>query len=375
MTKEMDLKTVEAKEFEVINLQYTRAHRYAFNDYLPDPRWDRYYPEILPFFLDKKEQRQLPSDLVLGAFTKAAPTIAPLINKLKTEGGDPDVAMPLIRKLTEELKHARDTWSGLPIHDCGLWNLLSWHASQEAYEMATNAFGFYSTTQNWNAYDTLLGALVDFSVPQTWWKLNDGYEALPRELAGRFVEHQGTVHTRTRLRGLEIQGEGPEAVVAMRLETNGSIRTQQARNVILAMPQRAVKLMDPDTFLFRSRQFVINLEAVTCENACKLFLVFAEPWWTKVPNSRSNPGDNPARPVDDRSSLAGMLLSGVGGKRQIVAAGRFHRFDRRRILERLPSRGPLQACGSGFRREPVVVRSPACDDRGHREATRRHARG
>ena len=56
-TNELNLKTKAADEFKVINLQYIRAHRYAFSDYKPDPRWDRYYPEIVPFFLTDEEKR------------------------------------------------------------------------------------------------------------------------------------------------------------------------------------------------------------------------------------------------------------------------------------------------------------------------------
>ncbi len=278
------LETEEADEFSVYNLQHIRNHRYAFCDYCPPEkdRSDSFYPRSVPYFLSEQEKWRYPTDLMLGAFKKATPAVAPLLDALKKEGEEPAKARRIIEQLKLELQKAHDAGSGLPLHDCGFWSLLSRHASQEAYDMATSSSGFYSTTQNWNAYDTLLGAFVDFSVPQTWTKLKEGYDALPRELAQRFVGHGGEVHTRTRLRGLEVQGEGAEAVITMRLEANGYVRTQQARNVILAMPQRSVRLLDPDSFLFRNGQFVEDLGAVTCEPASKLFLAFAEPWWRKV---------------------------------------------------------------------------------------------
>ena len=284
-TKELQLETEKADEFSVYNLQHIRNHRYTFCDYCPPEknRPDSYYPDTVPYFLSEAEKWRYPTDLMLAAFKKATPKAAPLLDALKKEGDDPAKARKIIGQLKLELQKADEAGSGVPLHDCGFWSLLSRHASQEAYDMATSSCGFYSTTQNWNAYDTLLGAFVDFSVPQAWTKLRDGYDALPRELARRFVEHGGTLHAGTRLCGLEVQGEGAEAVVTMRLEANGAEWTQQARNVVLAMPQRSVRLLDADTFLFRSSQFVEDLGAVTCEPASKLFLAFAEPWWRKVP--------------------------------------------------------------------------------------------
>ena len=288
-TEELKLDVEDADEFSVYNLQYIRKHRYSFGDYSPNDKPKYYYPDIVPFFLDDEEKWKFPTDLMLAAFKKAAPIVAPLLDQLKKDGKKPDKARRIIEELSQEMKSVRESASDLPLHDCGFWDLLSRHASQEAYEMATNSCGFYSTTQNWNAYDTLLGCFVDFSVEQAWTKLKDGFEALPRKLARSFVDHGGKLETRTRLLGLEIEREGGDALVAMRLETNGAVRTQYARDVILAMPQRSLRLLDPSTFLFRSRQFVDDLSAVTCEPASKLFLAFAEPWWRNAPTSSKPP--------------------------------------------------------------------------------------
>jgi monoamine oxidase len=283
-TKELNLKTEAGSEFCVYNLQYIRAHRYAFSDYKPDTRWDCYYPDIVPFFLDDKEKRQFPTDLTLAAFLRAVPDVRTLLDELQKCGDDPDTAIALIAKLKPILRKARVTGTDLPLHDCGFWDLLSQNASQEVYEMATLSSGFYSTTQNWNAYDTLLGAAVDFCVPQAWTRLKDGYDSLPKEMARRFKELGGKVQTGTRLIGLDLQGQGADAVLAIRLQANGAVQTQLARNVILAMPQRSVRLLLEDTFLARQQQFVDDLATVTCEPASKLFLTFADPWWTKVPS-------------------------------------------------------------------------------------------
>jgi monoamine oxidase len=286
-TKELALDAEKADEFSVYNLQYLRNHRFAFADFAPTDRPEGYYPGTVPYFLEEKEKWRLPTNVMLSAFKEAAPEAAALLDELaNTSEKDIDKIIEIIGRLDVVLRNARLAGTDLTLPDYGFWNLLSEHASEEAYEMATMSSGFYSTTQNWNSYNTMLGCFVDFSVEQKWTKLTKGYDALPRELARRFAERGGKVHTKTRLCGLKIEGQGSEAIVTMKLTTPaGSSSIQRARNVILAIPPRAVRLMNPDTFLFRESQFVDDLSTVTCEPASKLFLTFAEAWWKKVPAS------------------------------------------------------------------------------------------
>ena len=116
--------------------------------------------------------------------------------------------------------------------------------------MATMSSGFYSTTQNWNAYNTLLSAFVDFSVPQAWTKLQNGYDSAAtsdgqaiRRAWRKDLQKYAIVRPRDRR-------NAPE-VIKMRLEAPGvPAWTQRARNVILAIPPRSVCLLNQDTFLF-----------------------------------------------------------------------------------------------------------------------------
>ncbi len=283
-TNELQLETEKALEFSIYKLQYLRQHRFAFDQYVPKNKPNGYYPGTIPYFLRKDEKWHFPTDLMLSAFKKAVPQeIRTLFDELVSVGDDPDRARKIITKLDRALRYAKTTGTNLPLPDCGFWNLLSQHASHEAYDMATMSSGFYSTTQNWNAYDTMLGAFVDFSVPQTWTKLKAGFATLPPKMARRFQELGGKIYTKTRLCGLEIDGRDSEAIITMQLGTPGVFTwRQQARNVILAIPPRSISLLDPHTFFFRSRQFVDDLSTVTCEPASKLFLTFAEPWWKNV---------------------------------------------------------------------------------------------
>jgi hypothetical protein len=283
-TGELNLEIENALEFSRNQLQYLRGHRFAFDEYKPASHPANYYPGTIPYFLRAEEKWQWPTDLMLSAYKKALPReIGTLFDKLEKVGSDPNEARKIIGKLDRALRYAKTTGTHLPLPDCGFWNLLTQHASHEAYEMATMSSGFYSTTQNWNAYDTMLGAFVDFSVTQKWTKLKAGYAELPLEMARHFENLGGKIYTQARLCGLEIEGCGSEAIITMQLGTPGVFTwKQQARNVILAIPPRSISLLNPDTFLFRSPQFLDDLSTVTCEPASKLYLIFAEPWWEKV---------------------------------------------------------------------------------------------
>jgi lysine 2-monooxygenase len=305
-TNELRFNTRDAKEFTDCKLQYLRDHRFAFDDYKPKCQPAGYYPNKIPYFLREDEKWQYPIELMLSAFKNAVPKeIGPLFDQLLALRGDPDKARKIIHELDFALRYARTTKNDLPLPDCGFWNLLTQHASQEAYDMATMSSGFYSTTQNWNAYDTLLGAFVDFCVPQKWTKLMDGYSILPDKMAESFAKRGGKLHRKTRLCRLEIEGRGPEAIITMQLETPGVCAwTQQARNVILAIPPRSVQLLDPKTFLFRSSKFLDDLSSVTAEPASKLFLTFAEPWWKKI----EMPSNQAKKTIEDGQSATDLPM-------------------------------------------------------------------
>ena len=53
----------------------------------------------------------------------------------------------------------------------------------------------------------------------------------------------------------------------------------RAGHVVLALPRRAIELLDPETVLFANPQFVTDLDAVTPEAAAKIFLTYPQPWW------------------------------------------------------------------------------------------------
>ena len=63
--------------------------------------------------------------------------------------------------------------------DAGFWNLLWDQLSPETYEFVTDAFGYYSLTNNWNAAEAMQAISTDFTQNPDYHTLVEGMEALP----------------------------------------------------------------------------------------------------------------------------------------------------------------------------------------------------
>jgi monoamine oxidase len=56
----------------------------------------------------------------------------------------------------------------------------------------------------------------------------------------------------------------------------------RARHVVLALPRRAIELLDGDSIIFADASFRALLETVRPVPAAKAFLGYEEPWWRKL---------------------------------------------------------------------------------------------
>lgn len=124
--------------------------------------------------------------------------------------------------------------------------------------------------------------MADFvgSPPPNYLLLRDGYQTMPEELVRRFVAEGGTVHLHHQVRRIDRETVDGEEVLRLALTVwpAGRPLTIRARHVILAMPQRSIELLDPDTFLFSSDQF-LSLGSIIPRPASNLFLGYDRPWW------------------------------------------------------------------------------------------------
>jgi lysine 2-monooxygenase len=167
----------------------------------------------------------------------------------------------------------------VPLHEIGFWNLMQHSLSDEAYQLIHDAGGYTNVQGNWNAAEALPWLWADV-VGEALHRLRDGYQALPLELARRFQEAGGMILQPYRLRTLE-RAEGRHVRLVFERGPDRQSWACAADHAVLAMPQRALQLLDQDAFLFESQQFRDDMDVLVPQLAAKAFLGYDKPWWTE----------------------------------------------------------------------------------------------
>ena len=182
------------------------------------------------------------------------------------------------------------SYRGRRLWDVGFWNLLWDQLSPETYEYVTNAFGYYSLTNNWNAAEGMQVISSDFTQNPDYQTLQEGMEALPQLVREEFEEAGGEVLLKTPVVSVARAGAG-----LYQLKVEGAKKPVQARHVILAMPRRSLELLK-ETPLWKldrvirkgdagPRTLGEHVRAVIPYPAFKLFLMYDTPWWREPPVS------------------------------------------------------------------------------------------
>jgi lysine 2-monooxygenase len=183
------------------------------------------------------------------------------------------------------------TINGIHLFDMGFWNLLH-HFLEEPddFLFLHDAIGYESLLANWNAALAITFFLAEFGT-ETYFTIANGMETLPRMLA--FYCRQETdaciiaEHHQVEKVKLVSDEKGEKyfelSVKCTPSHFDNRIAydcTYRAKQVILALPQEALKQMKVEGFSSGSEQrFRDRLENVTPHPAFKLFLRYDEPWW------------------------------------------------------------------------------------------------
>ena len=218
------------------------------------------HPDRVPYHLLDTERGKRPWTLVITAFLAVYPVLGALS----------------LDEAREYLKTAE--YDGRPLWQVGFWNFLARELSVDAFLLVRSASGYHTVMSNWNAYDAIVFILEDFASP-TYQQLADGYQSLPLTMARHFVELGGEVHLETAATSLS---RSPSEIRVVAVGPGPSReRVFAARHVVLALPRRALELLDPGSFIF-TPQFRADLTAVTPEPAAKVFFWYDEPWWRSL---------------------------------------------------------------------------------------------
>lgn len=276
------------------NLYYLRGHRFR----------QAQEPKSVPYSLPERFQGMNADDIVLSAIQQFVPDAA----TLDVEGWD------AIRR--------EGTYNGVPLSSLGFWYLMNLALEQEAYAYVRDAAGYSDFTASVNAAELMFNWAVDFASNPEYHTLRDGLEALPRALAAGAATAGATINLRHRLRLLRMTQapDEDEPVIELTFEAGQQAEPVrwQARHVVLALPRRAIELLDDDSFLFADASFRTLLETVRPVPAAKAFLGYDKPWWNElgIEGGRSitdlpirqtyyfgTEGDQPGADPADRTSL------------------------------------------------------------------------
>jgi monoamine oxidase len=148
--------------------------------------------------------------------------------------------------------------------------------SDEAFALMTDAGSFRPQFQDWNAAEAFADLAASWPEGLRAFRVCDGYEALPREVAERVVRAGGKIETEHLVTGFD---PAPDRLVRLELAGGGHVA---ARRVVLALGHRALAGLVPRTPLAGNATITSALEAVFAVPLFHVFLLYEHPWWADV---------------------------------------------------------------------------------------------
>jgi monoamine oxidase len=218
---------------------------------------------------------------------------------------------------------------GAPLYEYGFWDLLYRVLSPEAFEYLRIGSGYDTNVSNGNAI-TLLPTGGEYSSANAYQTPVEGMEAVPRGLAEQFRDKfGGQVRMNSRVARIVRGEDGLYALTVYGTVSTDGVTTDseppavselRAAHVILAMPRRALELIEWDGF-HRDPFLRANLGSVLIQNAFKLFLAYPYAWWKAfgLVAGRSMT-DMPIRQTFYMTALADMDTPVISGEPALLMA-------------------------------------------------------
>jgi monoamine oxidase len=192
--------------------------------------------------------------------------------------------MPSERREWDELKVSL-RYRGRLAREFGFWNVLADQLSSEAVNFVSDAVGFGSMTQNWNAVEALQLIYSDFGPEVRYVRFARGTDELPVRLARELTTSGGEIFCGNSLTRVDADPDGsPAVVVTARNRRTGESWQLRANHLILALPRRALELLGQPGSLFEpyplaDPEILELVGSVHRYPAFKLFLAYESPWW------------------------------------------------------------------------------------------------
>lgn len=244
---------IETYDFPVdepINLAYLRGVYLRLSDFTARP--DR-----VPYLLSFQEHGRTPGSIVVDAIEQVVPGIT-----------GPGLTEAERQEMAQEA-----TFAGAPLWRQGFWNVLMRVMTGEAFQLSIDAGGYESTLSNWNAADAIPWFLADFGVDPKYEGFKSGFQQVPLTLGDLVRKAQGQILTGHTLQAFFWEDDAEELSLVFR--TVKGAKTVRAKALVLAMPRRALELIDAELL----DQIAPLVRSVTPRPLFKLFTTYASPWW------------------------------------------------------------------------------------------------
>lgn len=232
------------------NLFFVRGLRFRVQDVLQGG-------PAVPFDVTSEERGKLPFDLIRLAIENYVPQAT----QLDSTGWDQFKRNAML--------------GGIPLTDWGWADFLASQLSREAIAFIREGLGYTSLLSNYNAADMIHIIANDFPPSPAYFAIQGGYQRLPEALGSHIQALGGEIFLGRELRSLVHQNS------RFRLQFTGG-EVAEAKVVILAMPPRALQLLDPESEPIRRASFRTDLGAVSPNRASRLFLAYRQSWWNSL---------------------------------------------------------------------------------------------
>jgi monoamine oxidase len=226
--------------------------------------------------LQEGEQGKTAAELIANAIAQAL--------------GTPENKAVIESKLGGQAPETRQDWDLIkpyltykrqPLWAVGFWNVLSDILSYEAYQYATDTFGYYSLTANWNAAEAMQAISLDFG-DIDYKTLANGYESLPEALRAGFEAMGGKVVTDCKL--VRIEAHEDKSFSLFFRNSEGDEGRVRADKVIMGMPRKALEDLAPSALWNPAVDTGLRylLQSVQPYPAFKLFMLYEDRWWESL---------------------------------------------------------------------------------------------
>ncbi|MGY2226803.1 flavin monoamine oxidase family protein [Pseudomonas gingeri] len=243
------------------NLFYLRGKRFRYRDFVEAP-------EKIPYDLAWSERGFCPEDLQV----KVMNYVYPGFDKLS-----------LCQQMQVKV-FGKEIWK------YGFWDLLYRVMSNEGYQFMKDAGGYDANVANASAVTQL--PATEYSDTTEFLTLTKGFQSLPLTLAAKFAKLPGKLPGQQRVQMNQrlasiLYAKDAEFPYRLHFQNTVSVdgatrdssggQVVKAKKIILAMPRRALELIDSP--FFSDPWLKENLGSVLVQSAFKLFLAYEQPWW------------------------------------------------------------------------------------------------